>query len=74
MPDAEPEKLSGVQVTELAPPEDKEPIQWFLLTTLDIKTAQEAAEMIGHYLQRWRIENFIRVFKSGCRVEFLLFR
>ena len=74
MSDVKPAKLSGVHVKELAPPEDEEPIQWFLLTTLDIKTAQEAAEMIGHYLQRWRIEDFFRGIKSGCRVEFLLFR
>ena len=26
------------------------------------------------YLQRWRIENFFRVLKSGCRVEHLAFR
>ena len=33
-----------------------------------------AAEIVGHYLQRWRIEDFFRVLKSGCKTEFLLFR
>ena len=27
-----------------------------------------------HYLQRWRVEDFFRVLKSGCRVEHLAFR
>ena len=49
-------------------------MQWFLLTTVEVGSAEDAAEVVGHYLQRWRIEDFFRVLKSGCRVEFLLFR
>lgn len=73
-PEAEPVTLYGVHLIEMAPPEDEEPIQWFLLTTLKVKTAKTAAEVIGYYLQRWKVEDFFRVLKSGCRVEFLLFR
>ena len=74
MPDAEPVLLSSVHVREMASPEDEEPIEWFLLTTLPVETASEAADLIGHYLQRLRIKDFFKVLKSGCRVEFLLYQ
>ena len=74
MEGAEPMTLSAVHVVETAPPEDEDPVEWFLLTTLQVGAAKEAADIVGFYLQRWRIEDFFRVLKSGCRVEFLLFR
>ena len=74
VPGADPVAVHGVHIKEIAPPKDEEPVQWFLLTTVKVKTAQEAAEVVGFYLQRWRVEDFFRVLKSGCRVEFLLFR
>ena len=71
---AGPVTLSAVHIVETTPPEDEDPVQWFLLTTLKVGSAKEAAEIVGFYLQRWRIEDFFRVLKSGCRIEFLLFR
>ena len=71
---ADPVPVSGVHVVETAPPEGEDPVQWFLLTTLDVRTAADAAEIVGFYLQRWKIEDWFRVLKSGCRVEHLLFR
>ena len=61
-------------VVETAPPAGEVPTEWRLLTTLDVRTAKDAAEVVGYYLQRWRIEDFFRVLKSGCRTESLLFR
>ena len=74
MEGAEPITLSAVHVVETAPPEDEDPVEWFLLTTLKVGFAKEAADIVGFYLHRWRIEDFFRVLKFGCRVEFLLFR
>ena len=74
MEGAEPVTVSAVHIVETTPPEDEDPVQWFLLTTLKLGTAKEAAEIVGFYLQRWRIEDFFRVLKSGFRIEFLLFR
>ena len=71
---AGPVRVSGVHIAETDPPEGEDPVRWFLLTTLHVRTAEEAAEVVGFYLQRWRIEDFFRVLKSGCRVEHLLFR
>ncbi len=30
--------------------------------------------MKGFYLNRWKIEDYFRILKSGCRVEYLAFR
>ena len=69
-----PMTVSAVHIVERHPPADEDPVQWFLLTTVPVTTASEAADIVGTYLQRWRIEDFFRVLKSGCRVEHLLFR
>ena len=69
-----PVTVSAVHIVERHPPEDEDPVQWFLLTTCKVTTPSQAADIVGFYLQRWRIEDFFRVLKSGCRVEFLLFR
>ena len=66
--------VSAVHVVETDPPADEDPLRWFLLTTRKVRTASQAGEVVGFYLQRWRVEDFFRVLKSGCRVEFLLFR
>ena len=69
-----PMTVSAVHIVERHPPEDEDPVQWFLLTTCQVETPSQAADIVGFYLQRWRIEDFFRVLKSGCRVEHLLFR
>ena len=73
-PNAEPVTVSAVHIVETAPPEDEKPVQWSLLTSLDVRTAGDAAGIVGFYLQRWRVEDWFRVLNSGCRVEHLLFR
>ena len=69
-----PMTVWAVHIVERHPPEDEDPVQWFLLTTCQVETPSQAADIVGFYLQRWRIEDFFRVLKSGCRVEHLLFR
>jgi hypothetical protein len=65
-----PVKLHAILAKEIAPPpEVKEPIRWLLLTTLKVETVEEAAEKIGWYTQRWKVERYHYVLKSGCRVE-----
>lgn len=71
---AQPVELAGVHVLESDPPEGEQPVQWYLLTSLPVGDAEAAAEIVRHYLQRWRVEDFFRVLKSGCRVEHLAFR
>ena len=68
-----PATLWAVHVRETAPPEGEKPLEWFLLTSVRINHLDAALESIGHYLRRWRVEDFFRVLKSGCRAEHLGF-
>ena len=47
MEGAEPMTVSAVHVVETAPPEDEDPVEWFLLTTLKVGAAKEAADIVG---------------------------
>lgn len=58
-----------VQVRELNPPADDEPVEWLLVTTLPIDSIEQVRELIQYYCGRYLIEVFFRVLKSGCRVE-----
>ena len=64
-----PITLWGVYVWEPDPPPEAKPIEWLLLTTEEIETGQQAAAMVGFYGRRWRIEEWHRILKTGCRVE-----
>jgi hypothetical protein len=64
-----PLTLWGVYVREQEPPPEAKPIEWLLLTTEEIETGQQAAELVGFYSRRWRIEEWHRILKTGCRVE-----
>jgi hypothetical protein len=62
--------LDFVEVIELHPPNDAEPIHWLLLTTHEVANAQDAWQIIAWYKQRWIIEQFFRSMKSqGLRLE-----
>lgn len=67
--DKTPIALWVVHVVEDNPPEDAEGIEWFLLTTMEIQSAEEAETCLRWYCLRWRIEDWHRVLKSGCCVE-----
>ncbi len=58
-----------VHAVETAPPEAASPVEWFLLTTVDIRAAEDAVQCLRWYCLRWRIEDFHRVLKSGCGIE-----
>ena len=68
-----PVTLWAVHVREIAPPEGEKPLEWFLLTSVRVESIEAALKTIGHYLRRWRVEDFFRVLKSGCRAEHLGF-
>ena len=69
----EPVTLWAVHVRESAPPEGEKPVEWFLLTSVRVECVETAVELVGYYLRRWRVEDFFRVLKSGCRAEHLGF-
>lgn len=67
--DQPPFTLWAVHVREEAPPEGCKPLEWFLLTTREIATSEDAQECLRWYAMRWRIEDWHRVLKSGCSIE-----
>ena len=64
-----PIRLTGILVEEECPPENEPPIQWLLLTTLAVATAEDCRRVVHYYAQRWRIEDWHRIIKSGCKIE-----
>jgi hypothetical protein len=62
-------ELWALEVREIEPPPGVEPVCWQLLTTEPVADAADAARLVGWYAMRWRIEDFHRVLKTGCRVE-----
>jgi len=66
---AEPLEISIIHAKEENPPEGEEPIEWFLLTTIKLQSAADIEQCMRWYCLRWRIEDWHRVLKSGCRIE-----
>ena len=58
-----------IHVVEEEPPEGAKPIEWFLLTSLAVNSLEDAEKWVQYYRFRWRIEDWHRVLKSGCRTE-----
>lgn len=64
-----PVTLNVVLVREINPLAGDEPVEWLLLTSLPIDTAEQVREVVACYSLRWMIEIFFRTLKSGCRIE-----
>jgi hypothetical protein len=64
-----PISLWAVYVTEKATPRVDEPIEWMLLTTVEVKSFEEAQKRVEWYSARWGIEVYHRTLKSGCRIK-----
>lgn len=63
--------VTVVHALELDPPKGERPIEWFVWTTLPVTTPAQAKEVLDYYSLRWRIEDWHRVLKSGCRIDAL---
>ncbi|MDA0836106.1 MAG: IS4 family transposase [Planctomycetota bacterium] len=61
--------LTVIHVHERGKPVERKPIQWKLLTDLPVNDLASAIEKLDWYTQRWKIETFHKVLKSGCRAE-----
>lgn len=66
---AAPITLWGVYAREENPPAGAKSIEWFLITTEEVRTTAQAVRIVSLYCRRWRIEEWHRVLKSGCKVE-----
>ena len=66
---AGPVRVWAIHVREVAPPPKAAPVEWYLLTTAEVSSLEQAEEIIRFYSLRWRVEDILRVLKSGCKVE-----
>ena len=65
----EPVEVSVVHVREQRARRSK-PIEWWLLSTCQVSSFQDAVEVINAYTRRWRIEELHYTWKSGaCDIE-----
>jgi hypothetical protein len=62
-------ELTIIHATERGTPTDREPIEWKLVTNLPVTSKAEAIQMLEWYALRWKIEEFHKILKSGCRAE-----
>jgi hypothetical protein len=61
--------LWAVQVCEVEPPAEVEPIEWLLLTTGAVETVDDAIERVQWYSCRGGMEVWHRLVNSGCHLE-----
>jgi hypothetical protein len=65
----QPLEIYALSVIEPHPPEGASALHWVLLSTVAIGSRKEALRCLRWYTMRWRIEEWHRVLKSGCRIE-----
>ena len=59
-------ELFAVRAYEKSPPRGAEPIDWLLLTNLNVFSKASAERVIDIYRQRWLIEEYFKALKTGC--------
>jgi Transposase DDE domain len=69
--DSEPTTLTlqVVDVVEPNPPDGEKAVHWLLLTSLPVRTVEQAQQVVTWYTYRWLTERFHYVLKSGCKLE-----
>jgi len=61
--------LNLVSLREENPPEGSDAVEWLLMTNLKLENANDAMRVAEYYKQRWKIERFHYILKSGCEIE-----
>lgn len=64
-----PVPVSVVRVREETTPEGEGPVEWMIITSLPVYSLGQAVEVVEAYAQRWKIERYHYVLKSGCGIE-----
>jgi hypothetical protein len=59
----------AVLARERDAPDGVKPLEWMLLTTVEVSSVEQACERLMWYSRRWGIEVLHRTLKSGCRIE-----
>jgi hypothetical protein len=67
--DKAPIDICVIHALEENPSPSTRTVEWYLLTTIKITSPADAEQCLRWYCLRWRIEDWHRVLKSGCRIE-----
>ena len=59
----------AVRVLERDEPQGEQPLEWLLLTSEGQPAKADALRAAQRYENRWSIEEFFRVLKSGMRIQ-----
>ena len=62
-------QVYAVYGTEINCPEGETPLEWMLLTTEVVEDIETEIKMLRWYTYRWRVEDYHKIFKSGCKCE-----
>lgn len=54
---------------EVEGPEGRERIRWTFLTNLPVEKKSDSIKVLDWYKQRWKIEIYFKILKSGLKVE-----
>ena len=68
-----PLAMWAVRVWEPHPPAGEEPLEWILLTTVQVTNVEEARTRATWYGHRFIIEDYHKGMKTGCGIETLQF-
>lgn len=63
------EEVSVLEVREINPVAEIEPLHWILLSSLPCASLAQAQRVVGRYAARWHIEEYHKALKSGAGVE-----
>jgi hypothetical protein len=61
--------LNVVRVWEIETPEGESPVEWVLITTEPVDTAEQMLQVVDWYRARWVIEEFFKAIKTGCAYD-----
>ena len=61
--------LTVIHAEERGKPQNRDKIEWKLITDLAVGSRNDAIEKVNWYAMRWKIETFHKILKSGCRAE-----
>jgi len=59
--------VNVVRVEEVG--REENPVSWVLLTTEPVEDFKDVLEVIEYYRKRWKIEDWHKALKTGCRIE-----
>ena len=65
----ESRRVNVVSIREEQPPLGEDPVEWVLLTSEPIETPDDLLDIMNHYCGRWKIEEWHKALKTGCRIE-----